>query len=677
MKILVVDDNPDDLLLLRLIVERAGHEVLAAENGQQGFELAAAERPELIISDALMPVLDGFHLLKKLKEDVVLKTIPFIFYSATYKADKDLALAASLGADAYIIKPKEPAELWREVEEILDQGGNLTTVAAGEMTDVEYLKKYSVMVATKLEQKVAELEKALESRARTEKALTQAKEEWERTFEAIGDIAMILSPDLRIMRANRQAYAILASTPDAELEGKFCYQLFRDGDRPCAGCPVLLTKEESVLQGRTCEVEHKPLGKIFQISVSPVYDADGQVVSVIHFAKDITAQKELGSRLIQAQKLEAIGTLAGGIAHDFNNILTPILGYADLAKEVIPPEGPAWEYLDLLTKAALRARDLVQQILTFSRQKEQQRMPLAPHIIIKEALKLLRASIPTTIEIRQNINANSGMVLGDPTQIHQIVMNLCTNAYHAMRETGGLLAVTLQPMQIDCNEPKVNDLALTPGAYVMLEVSDTGCGMDKQTTAKIFDPYFTTKGPGEGTGLGLSVVHGIVKEFGGHISVYSELAKGSTFRVYLPRIVTKKLAEQQTTVQPLPRGTERILLVDDDPAIVDLETTILKSLGYRITAFTSSKVTMQVFADAPQEFDLLLTDMTMPDLTGVELSLRVHALRPNIPIILCSGFSELIDDDKARDIGIQQFLKKPILSKALAETIRKVLDGVR
>jgi CheY-like chemotaxis protein len=230
---------------------------------------------------------------------------------------------------------------------------------------------------------------------------------------------------------------------------------------------------------------------------------------------------------------------------------------------------------------------------------------------------------------------------------------------------------------VERDDPKVNGLVLTPGAYVVFEVSDTGCGMDKQTMAKIFDPYFTTKEQGEGTGLGLSVVHGITKEYGGYISVYSEPGKGSIFHVYLPRIVSTPVTGENLAAQPLPRGTERILLVDDDQAIMELETIVLETLGYRVTGRTGSNEALQLFQETPRDFDLILTDMTMPGLTGADLSLRIHAIRPDIPIILCSGFSELIDGDKARDLGIQAFLMKPVLRKDLAEAIRKALDGVR
>jgi len=511
-------------------------------------------------------------------------------------------------------------------------------------------------------------------RKRADMELVRAKEEWERTFESIGDIAMIMRPDLRIARVNKQA-ALTFLTTTENLVGRFCYEVFRGESQPCAGCPVLETFLDAAVH--TAEIEHKGLGKIFQVSVSPVFNGDSQVASIIHFAKDITERKELENRLNQAQKLEAIGTLAGGIAHDFNNILTPILGYAEMAQSDIDPGHPAIDQLKEVVKAGLRAKDLVQQILTFSRQKENELLPLSPHIIIKEALKLLRASIPTSIEIRQNIDPNSGMVLADGTQLHQIIMNLCTNAYHAMRETGGVLAVSLQPTQVEGNDPKVNGRLLAPGAYVVLDVSDTGCGIEQQDMAKIFDPYFTTKKQGEGTGLGLSVVHGIVKEYGGYVSVYSEPGKGSTFRVYLPRIVSTQVAEQPLSPQALPRGTERILVVDDDTSIVKLNTRILGSLGYGVTGLTGSKEALQVFQGAPRDFDLVLTDMTMPEMTGMDLSLRIHAIRPDIPIVLCSGFSTLIDSDKAKDIGIQEFLMKPVQRKNLAETVRKALDEAK
>jgi len=569
MKVLVVDDNNDDRMLLRLIVERQGHEVIEGENGQEGYELAVRHRPGLILSDALMPVLDGFHFLRRIKQDPELVSTPFIFYSATYTEQQDQAMAKALGAAGYIIKPKEPGELWRAVEEIVQKACPIAEDLPVMVGDEEYLRQYSSMLATKLEQKVSELEQVLAAKAETEKALVRAKEEWERSFEAIGDIAMILSPDLRIIRANRRAQEFFQDTGKDGVEGAFCFHAFQK-ESPCPDCPALLARKDGT--AHTMEVEYRELGRTFQLTSSPVLDAQGGVMSIIHFAKDITAQKKLEKRLLQNQKLEAIGTLAGGIAHDFNNILTPILGYAEILKAAPPQEERIQEYADQIFTAAQRARELVRQILAFSRQQEHHPMPMLPHLIIKEALKLLRSTIPTSIEIRQDIQEDCGMVLADATRLHQVIMNLCTNAYQAMRGSTGVLSVTLRPLRLDHGDSKADDFPLLPGNFVVLEVSDTGCGMDKETMAKIFDPYFTTKKQDEGTGLGLSVVHGIVQGCGGHISVSSEPGKGSTFLVYLPRVEGQALDEDASDQLPLPSGSERILVVDDDPAVIALET---------------------------------------------------------------------------------------------------------
>lgn len=389
----------------------------------------------------------------------------------------------------------------------------------------------------------------------------------------------------------------------------------------------------------------------------------------------VNAEKsKIESQLQQAQKMEAIGTLAGGIAHDFNNILSVILGYGEMVQEQLQDGSHAQKAQQEVLKAGIRAKGLVQQILAFSRQNKTEQRPIQIHLIIKEALKMLRASIPTTIEIRQDIDSASGAVLADPTQIHQIIMNLCTNAYQAMNKTGGVLAITMHTVQIDEDDTKVNNLDLTPGVYVMLDVSDTGHGMHKNTLAKIFDPYFSTKKKGEGTGLGLSVVYGIVQSYGGYISVYSELNKGTSFRVYLPKINSESKADDTITNEPYPGGAERILIVDDEDAIVKMEKQMLESLGYQVKSFSNSKEAWQVFQDTPERFDLIITDMTMPGITGAELSQRVRNIRHDIPIILCTGFSELMDQEKASTLGIKKFLMKPVLKRDLAVTVRHVLD---
>lgn len=384
---------------------------------------------------------------------------------------------------------------------------------------------------------------------------------------------------------------------------------------------------------------------------------------------------QLEKRLRQSQKMEAIGTLAGGIAHDFNNILAVILGYADMAREKVEPKTTIRSELDVVIRAGMQAKGLVRQILEFSRQSEQKFAPIQPHYIVQEVLTLLRHSIPSTIEIRRDIDPQSGSVLGDATQIHQIVMNLCANGYQAMLKSGGVLSVTLRPRQIEESDRRVNGLPLAPGPYVELVVSDTGHGMTHETVEKIFNPYFTTKKIGEGTGLGLSVVHGIVKNHGGHIGVDSEVGRGTTFRVYLPAVVDRENGSEFDSLEPLPGGTERILIVDDEEIIVQIAQRILQSLGYEVTAFTGSAVAWEMLRDHPLDFDLVITDMTMPHMTGMDLAKEYLAIRPDGLVILCTGYSEQADEEKAEAIGVREFVMKPIIKKDFARIVRKVLDG--
>jgi PAS domain S-box-containing protein len=527
--------------------------------------------------------------------------------------------------------------------------------------DANQLALYINTVWGILKQKVMELE------------ILAIKEQWEKTFDAIDDIITIHDQDMRIIRANKAACKLFQMAP-AALIGKHCYEVFRGGSEPCPGCPELLALQTLTSQRAT--ICHANLGKTFAAAAFPVTDSTGATIFV-HIAKDISELMKMEERLRQSQKMEAIGTLAGGIAHDFNNILAPILGYGELAQTRIPPQTPLASDLQQIITAALRAKDLVQQILAFSRQAPQERRPLRPHLVIKEALKLLRASLPTTIEICEEIATDCGTILADPTQLHQIVMNLCTNAYQAMRESGGILGVRLFKAAIEEKDSKVVSSEILPGNYVQLEVSDTGCGMDHATLERIFEPYFTTKAKGQGTGLGLSVVHGIVKGYQGQITVYSEPGKGTCFHVYLPLIAETSTVSESAPASPLPTGNERLLVVDDENMITTMLEAILANLGYQVTVVNNSEKALALIADSPTTFDLLITDMTMPHLTGLELTARVLAIRPELPIILCTGFSELINKEQARALGIRAYLMKPVSVHELALAVRKALDTKR
>jgi len=387
--------------------------------------------------------------------------------------------------------------------------------------------------------------------------------------------------------------------------------------------------------------------------------------------RDITPEAELEAQLRQAQKMEAIGTLAGGIAHDFNNILSPIMGYVEMALAQVRGDSQLAGDLRQVSIAARRAADLVQQILTFSRQQAQERLPVRVAPIVKEALKLMRASLPATIEMQRNIAATEDLVLADPTQIHQVLVNLCTNAGQAMRETGGVLSVSLENVDVS---PECPVQELPAGRYLALSVADTGHGIKPEVVDRIFEPYFTTKEVGEGTGLGLAVAHGIVQGCGGALVVESVRGRGTTFEVFLAVVETLEPVEPAPQA-PLPTGQERILLVDDEAPVAKLIARMLEHQGYEVMACTSSKETLDVFQRDPNGFDLVVSDMTMPGLTGIQLATELLRIRPDVPIILCTGFSELVTPESAAAAGIRELLTKPVPRDTLAHAVRRALDG--
>ena len=420
-------------------------------------------------------------------------------------------------------------------------------------------------------------------------------------------------------------------------------------------------------------INKKKDGSLYDVeaTLSCIRLPDGTVANYITVQRDVTLELKLEQQYRQAQKMEAIGALAGGIAHDFNNILAAVLGYTQIAIDTVQDRPTTRKHLQAILKATDRAISLVRQILTFSRKTEQEQKPVMPKIVTKEAVKLLRASLPSTIEIRQNIRSDS-VVIADPTQIHQVIMNLCTNAGYAMQEHGGNLEVSLIDVDLDAESAEQYS-ALSPGRHVKLLIADTGCGISPEIIERIFDPFFTTKPHGEGTGLGLSVVHGIVKSCGGAISVHSEQGRGTTFEIYLPVIDSEMTIDSQEA-GPLLRGTESILFVDDEPMLVDISKKILESLGYRVDVCTKSKEALELFKNDPMAFDAILTDYTMPQMTGIELAREIISIRPDIPVLLCTGNTETITQHKAKAAGINALLLKPLKIGDLAETLRRVFD---
>ncbi len=505
-------------------------------------------------------------------------------------------------------------------------------------------------------------------RRASEESLELEREQLLSIFDSIDESIYISDPYTHeILYVNQT----LNTAFQKEIIGGICYKELQGFDSPCDFCTnhILLKQKPAP---HMWEHYNPKLGREYSIVDRIIKWPDGRDVR-FEFAIDITEQKKMKERTQQAQKMEAIGTLAGGIAHDFNNILSGIFGYTQLLQIKTDEDSEKSEYIDSILKAGNRAKDLVQQILTFSRQTMHELKPLKVQDVVNEALKLIKSSLPSTITIRRRIQSDCGLVLADHTQIHQIVMNLCTNAYHAIEETGGKLITTLKEIELAAED--IRDPTMIPGKYVCLSVIDSGMGIEPSVMDRIFDPYFTTKEKGKGTGLGLAVIHGIVKSHGGNISVYSELGKGAEFRVYLP-IIKKEPEEADATLHmTILKGNESILLVDDQNDVIEIERQMLEVLGYQVAARTGSLDAMEAFRAQPDKYDLVITDMTMPNMTGDQFAVEIMKIRSDIPVLLCTGFSEQMSEKKAEAMGIKGLLMKPMVLRDLSVMIRKVLDA--
>jgi PAS domain S-box-containing protein len=559
------------------------------------------------------------------------------------------------------------------------------------------------------------LEQEIVERDRAQRALRESEQRWATTLSSIGDAVIATDDAGRITFMNAVAEELTGWTLD-EASGARSTKIFNIIDeqtRREIESPVDRALREGMIVGlanHTLLVRKDGSEVPIDDSGAPITDAGGRTTGVVLVFRDIAerrrAEKALGiardeleqrvlertaelqraydklmqqtrererveAQLRQAQKMEALGTLTGGIAHDFNNMLAAIIGFTEMAQDGIPSGSRVQRQLSRVLEAGLRGRDLVKQLLTFSRQTEQEKKPLSLSSIVKETAKLIRASIPTTISIRVNAKSESGFILADPVQIQQVVMNLCTNSAHAMREKGGILDAEVCDFSVSPHGG--NPHGIKPGLYVKLTVRDTGTGISPDIIGKIFDPFFTTKNHGEGTGLGLSVVDGIVTQHDGYITVESEPGKGSAFTVYLPRVAEIALVKSASE-EAIPAGHERVLFVDDEEVLAEMGQELLEELGYRVTTRTSSIDALATLKADPAAYDFIITDQTMPEMTGVELAKEVLALRPDMPVILCTGFSHLVDADQAKAAGVREFAMKPLTRAEIAKTIRKVLD---
>ncbi|WP_456386239.1 PAS domain-containing hybrid sensor histidine kinase/response regulator [Desulfolithobacter sp.] len=546
-------------------------------------------------------------------------------------------------------------------------------LASGETRDVEV---YSGPITIDKKQLLYSIIHDITERKKAEAALRKSKDEWDRTFNSFTDMVILTDLELRIRKANRAARVMLGSRKDEDIIGHHCYNLLHGRSTPCPSCPVQQTIED--LQPCTKEMYIESLQRTFMISTGTVFDDQGRLEFVAHVAKDITELRQLKEKLAQAQKMKAIGTLAGGIAHDFNNILSAILGFATLARQKADPGSAITADLDNIIAAGQRASDLVRQILTFSRTTRSEPEPLRPAIVIQEALVLVRSSLPASIVIEEKIDPDCGMIKADPTHIHQIIINLCTNALQAMENEKGTVRISLQRETISPHELDMHSQP-TRGQYIVLSVSDTGCGMKPETINQIFEPYFTTRTPDKGTGLGLAVVHGIVQSYNGFIRVQSTLGQGTTFNVYLPALdrAQETIPENSPPdIAPVRNlyGNENILIVDDEPQLTRVAEKTLAPYGYRVATTTDSREALVWISESPKRFDCLVTDQTMPGLTGAELARAVLRINPNMPVLLCTGHSSTVSREQALAIGISRYIIKPVVGNTLVRLVREALD---
>ena len=662
-KILIIDDKKDNLITISAMIKNLlpGYDIVTALSGEEGIRKAMEENPDTILLDIIMPGMDGFETCSILKSSHETKYIPIIVLTAIRSDSKMRIRALEVGADAFLCKPVDDMELVAQVKA---------------MSRIKYSEDLLRKENELLEEKVRERTKDLIA---YEKLLNEQLSFLQILIDTIP--APVFYKDINgVYLGSNLAFEKFTGLKIENIKGKQVYDIFAPdlADKYNEMDRILLRNGGvQVYEGEVVYGDSSIHDVVFTKTVFK--KSDGSTGGILGFILDITDRKKgeeerekLKKQLYHAEKMNAIGTLAGGIAHDFNNILGGILGYTELVMDGMEENSQLRSHLKQILKAVNRAKELIKQILIFSRENRQiEKKPVNIVIVIKEALKLMRATIPSTVEIKQNIHTNSSIVIADITQIHQVIVNLCTNASHAMKDRGGLLEISLE--NIDIREGELLVQECKAGSYVKLSVKDTGYGMDRITMEHMFEPYFTTKSQNEGTGLGLSVVHGIVKSHGGFIKVYSEQDRGTVFHVYFPRIKTE-IQEQKADERPSSGGEGNILFIDDEEGLASLAEQLLGKLGYKVISHTDSMKALAIFREDRHKFDLVITDQTMPKMTGIELARTITSIRPDIPVILCTGFSEYLNEPKVMLSGIKKIILKPFVRKEMAEAIRYVLQ---
>jgi PAS domain S-box-containing protein len=671
-RVLIVDDDEESLCYLRTVLVEYGYDVESADQGAEALTKARHLPPSLVISDLLMPVMDGYTLLRHWKRDEALKDIQFIVYTATYIAPEDQRLAIDLGADAFIVKPIEPDELMariRQVHSNVTRAGSRSTQAPG-ADDHDTVKQYSAALVRKLEEKTVQLE--FVNRA-VQKQMAERKELSTRLATLIeqANIGVLVHRDCKPILANSEMARIFGYGSKDEIQNMpDCRALFADSER----ARIAAYNEEHLkggdvpnfysLKGKTRD------GAIIDIESRAFAIQWGDRLAVCSMLTDVTAQRKLEAQLRQAQRLEALGQMTGGIAHDFNNLLTIIIGSTELMKET--EDQSLRELADLAGTAAERGAKLTSRLLAFSRQQPLEPKAVDINLLISNVDGLIRRAIGTQLEIKTVLGKNLWHVFVDRSQLENALLNLAINARDAM-PNGGRLTIETRNIRMD-DTAVAGHADFAPGDYLLVTVSDTGTGMDNDTLTHVFEPFFTTKDVGKGSGLGLSMVYGFVKQSRGHILIHSTLGQGTTFEIYLPKAADDVvLTKQEIRHGSLPHGSEKILLVEDDAMVRDVVVKHLARLGYRVVSAVNGSEALEVLK-REGGFDLLFTDIVMPGgLNGRQLGDEARRLYPDLRVLLTSGYAEnAVVNDGRLDHGVH-LLNKPYHRSDLAMKIRDAL----
>ncbi|HOI16108.1 MAG TPA: response regulator [Geobacteraceae bacterium] len=649
-KILIADDEELIRLNLRALLEDLGYRVAEAADGREGLDAFDRERPDLVLVDLTMPVMNGISMIAVLREKS--PETPIIVISGTGSV-RDAVDSLRLGAWDYVLKPVADAE-----------GLDIIIKRALEKAR---LVRENRLYREHLEDLVRE---------RTEK-LFQVNERWERTFDAVPDLIAIIDTDFRIVQANKAMADRLGLTP-ADCAGQVCYAAVHKTEAPHAFCPHMLTLRDC--REHMAEIMEGRLGGDFIVSTSPVYDSAGQLIGSVHVARDITSlrkaeeeRKLLEAQLHQAQKMEAIGQLAGGIAHDFNNILTAIIGYAEIIQLRLENNSPLRRFAEQVLTAADRAADLTSGLLAFSRRQVLYTKPIDLCGIVRDLEKMLGRLLPEDIDFRTTFPEGDLIVMADKGQIDQVLMNLMTNAKDAMPRGGTL---TMDVSHAFMAEKFIHAHGFgDPGEYACISVTDTGLGMDEETTKRIFEPFFTTKEVGKGTGLGMAIIYGIIQQHNGCINVQSEKQRGTTFKIYLPRVAEEiKEVPWVRGAEAPPRGTETILLAEDDATVRELHKMSLEEAGYKIIEAVDGEDALHKFMEHMAEVDIVVTDVIMPKRDGKNLFDEIRRIRADMKVLFMSGYTKDIIVERGILENEFSYVTKPVKSCELLKAVRGVLD---